>query len=499
MIPRLGQQHGMLSSHIEWPDNPSISWSDTSPFAPRAPLRKLRVVIDNELYKVAESPLVVTPEEILTGLLMHEYISCFRYADEGPPPEVKARTLEGWGEAYEGWVTVDPPDSQLDTRGLVFFQSDAPMLGTAYVDRDHSARSDTTAAYANVSADVAADKREADVLALQVARGIDADIFVTVRPYLYQAKLGSLAVKLLRPKEAIAIIGLYLRSQGIYTVFRNNDIDFSMGRDVYFSVGAIELLPAIWRWSDACAQESQISGNRALSELAGSLIQRVQRALEARDELHRVLNRAQGNETRTRILSNLDIVLLLLMAASDITARVAHYALGLGDKSYHGAGWQRSGWIKKVRARDESLAALVDEGTAALHMMKVLSTLRNSIHAEVLQTLLVRESSTLPITLFNVPTTQISEFTKMIDDLGGQAAWGLQEVRSGEFHADPGIFIDQLFAHMLDLLNTVMNYTPVGRLPNIKRRLLESPPEPRYALDRYSETNRNSIRWQLGL
>lgn len=307
----------MLSSHIEWPDNPSTWGIDQSPFALRAPLRKLRVVIDNDLYKVSESPHTVTPEEILTGLLMHEYISCFRYADEGPPPDVKARKLEGWGEAYEGWVTVDPLDDQLDTRGLVFCQSGAPVFGTAYVDRHRHARSDSTAAYADLPVDVAADKREADVLALQVARGIDADIFVTERSYLYQAKLGHLPVRLLRPRDAIAIVGLYLRSQGIYSVFRNNDINFSMGRNVYFSVGAVELLPAVWRWSGACAQESQVSDNETLSELAGSLIQRMQRTLEARDELHRVLNRAQNNETRTSVLSNLGVLLktqLLLSA-----------------------------------------------------------------------------------------------------------------------------------------------------------------------------------------
>lgn len=115
-----------------------------------------------------------------------------------------------------------------------------------------------------------------------------------------------------------------------------------MGRNVYYSVGAVELLPpAVWRWSDACRQESRATGDETLSELAGSLLHRVRRALEARDELHRVLNRTQDNETRASVLSSLDMVLLLLMAASDITARVAHRVLGLGDRTYE-AGWQES-------------------------------------------------------------------------------------------------------------------------------------------------------------
>ncbi|MGH7928694.1 MAG: hypothetical protein ACREQV_12970 [Candidatus Binatia bacterium] len=365
------------------------------------------------------------------------------------------------------------------------------------MDRHRRARNETAAAYADFPVDVAADKREADALALQVARGIDADIFVTERPYLYQVKLGQMPIRLLRPREAVAIVGLYLRSQGVYSVFRNNDINFSMGRNVYFTVGAVELLPAIWRWSGACAQESQASDSGTLSELAGSLIQRAQRALEARDELHRVLNRAQNNETRTRVLSNLDIVLLLLMAASDITARVAHYALRLGDE-YYEAGWQRSGWVKKVKKQDKNLAALVSEGAEGFHVMAVLSALRNSIHAEVLQSLLVRDLSAPPLTLFNLPIAQLSKLARMIDSLGGQTAWGLREARSGELHADPGVFVDQLFARMLDLLNAVMDCTPVERFPNVKGRLPGSPPTSDNALDRFSQTSRNSIRWQLG-
>jgi hypothetical protein len=322
-------------------------------------------------------------------------------------------------------------------------------------------------------------------------------IFVTERPYLYQAKFGSLPIKLLRPAEALAIAGLYLRSQGVYSVFRNQDVNFSMGRNVYYSVGAVELLPAVWRWSEACRQESRAIDDETLSALAGSLLHRVRRALEARDELHRVLNRTQDSETRTSVLASLDMVFLLLMAASDITARVTHRVLGLGDNTYE-AGWQRRRWLKKVKKRDENLAALVSEDTAGFHVINVLSTLRNSIHAEALQSLLAQGSSTPPVTLFNVPAAQLPELADMINNLGGGPAWGMREIRSGELHADPGVFIDQLFVRMFDLLNVIMWSTPVERFPNVKCTLRDSPPDPDRALERYSETNRNSIRWQLG-
>lgn len=496
MIPRLSHRRGTLGSHVEWPDNPDAWGSDESPFAPRAPLRKLRVVIDNDLYRVPDSPYDLTPEEVLSGLLMHEYVTCYRYADDGPPPGEPIRTVDEWTTAYEGWVVMDPPDDQPDSRGIRFCTPNGITLGTAYVDRQRGARSDAVA-YLDLPEALAADKREADALALQVAYGVDADIFVTDRPYLYRSRHSGSLVKICHPKEALAIVGLYLRSQGVYRPFRTVRVAPKMGRDVYFTVGALELLPAIWRWGGACGQESRATGDDTLSELGGALIARMRRALEARDDLHRVLNRAQSNNTRSTMLANLDVVLLLLTAASDVTARVAHLVLQLPGKPFD-AGWQRQGWVEKVRKACSNLADLLAEGTPGFRTMSILSGLRNTIHAEVLGTLLAHQSSSPTALLFKFPQTQQLKLAEMMKNLGGHQSWGVREIRSGDLHADPGVFTDRLFACVLELLNAVMEGTPVEGLPTVVGKLPDAPPEPRDAYDRYTETNRSSIRWQLG-
>lgn len=488
----------MLSSHVEWPDDPDPHASDESPFAPRAPLRKLRVVIDGELYRVPTELLAVTPEEVLTGLLMHDHVICFQYADNGPPPGAKMYELTDGGRAYEGWVTVDPPNGHADSRGIVFCNDKKPVRGIAYMDKHRRAR-DEAVAYTDLPPKLAADKREADALALQVALGLDADLFVTHRPYLYQSRGRSSRTKVLRSMEALAVVGLYLRAQGAYSVIRNHEVHFPMRRGGYFAVGAMELMPAVWRWSAACDQESRATGDARLSELAGSLVQRVARALQSRDELHQTVNRAKSNDTRYAVLTSLDEVLLLLMAAAEMSARVAHRVLDLGERHQHLAGWQRPEWVKKVRERDKNLAALVAERTPGSFLVKGLLALRDSIHAEALHYLLSTDAAAPTSILFRLPDSRTAELGAMFACLGGETAWGVRELHPGEYYADPGIFVDQLFTRMLGFLNVAMARTPVERLPHVRSPLPDSPESAGRVLNRYSETSRMSIRWQLGL
>jgi hypothetical protein len=488
----------MLSSHVAWPDDPDPHSADESPFAPRAPLRKLRVMIDGDLYRVPTDLLTVTPEEVLTGLLMHEHVTCFRYADNGPPQGTKMYELTDGGRAYEGWVTVDPPDGRPESRGIVFCANRRPVRGTAYMDRRRHAR-DEAVAYTDLAPEIAAAKREADALALQVALGMDADVFVTDRPYLYLSRGRSSRTKVLRAMEALAVVGLYLRSQGVYSVARDNEVHFPMRRGGYFAVGAMELMPAVWRWSAACHQESTASGDARPSELAGALVRRVARALEARDELHRVINQAKTNDTRAAVLSALDDVLLLLDSSVEVSARVAHLVLELGERHEHLAGWQRSDWVKKVREKDKNLAALVADRSPGRVLVTGLGALRDAIHAAELDGLLGTDHGERSSMMVTLPPSRAAEVTALFAYFGGASAWGVHEVHGGERYADPGVFVDQLVSRAIGFLNVVMARTPVERFPHLHGPLPDSPESAGSVLNRYSETSRKSIRWQLGL
>lgn len=491
----------MIYTDGEWPEDATATRSDRTVFSNRPLHRKLRVLIDNHLFKLPVQGKAVGPEEILSGLLTHPCISYHRYADEGPPTDGDVETLPGNGAAREGWATVDPYDEPRDSRGVTYFKAGQPVMGTAYVEPLKYARGDLRA-YPDMSPEDAAAKREADALALQVAWVVNADIFITDRAYLYEARQGAQPMTLLRPREALAIVGLYLRCQGSYLVFGDPDVSFSMGRTRYFTVGALELLPAIWRWSTACSTASQASTDDRLGYLAGSLLQRVQSALQARDEVHRALNRVQDNSTIEVTLYHFDIVTLFLMGAVDVSARVAHRVLGLSPAKAHQAKWQDArnrGWLERVHEKHAPLAGLVKTGTPGKCALTVLSKLRNSIHRETFEALRVSGSSSEPTaTLIRLPQHDVPDILKAVDQLGGREPWGIHAVRDDELYADPGVLVDQLFVHVLNLLNMLMLNTPVEWLPNVESDLPNALPTETYPLDRYSEINRNSIRWQLG-
>ena len=68
---------------------------------------------------------------------------------------------------------------------------------------------------------VDADRRERDALAADVATAVEADLFITERPYLFGTKrIHVPAVTLCQTPEALAMIGLYLRSQGEFILWR---------------------------------------------------------------------------------------------------------------------------------------------------------------------------------------------------------------------------------------------------------------------------------------
>jgi hypothetical protein len=233
--------------------------------------------------------------------------------------------------------------------------------------------------------------------------------------------------------------------------------------------------------------------------LGQSVLQRVQRALQVRDDVHIGLNKPQDNDTADEALSSLDVALLLLMGAVDATARVAHAVLGLTSKP-HRAGWQIQEWLAEVNVAAPALGGLFQAGTDETHTLTILRLLRNAIHGEALQPLGVGSGGRQrDRTLVGLPSSQQAELMAAVGGLGGSANWGIEQLVPGRFHADPGILLEQLLPRVLHLLNKIMDATPVERLTHVSLQPSNSLPPHGAQSDPFDELNRLSIRWQLGL
>jgi hypothetical protein len=110
------------------------------------------------------------------------------------------------------------------------------------------------------------------------------------------------------------------------------------------------------------------------------------------------LNKPQDNDTAEEALGNVDLVALALMGAVDVSAGVAHRALGLDPSDEKMAKWQDKRWRKQVTPICPELAALSAAETPGRLLLRALGLLRNSIHREALNTLRVSGRAENPTT-----------------------------------------------------------------------------------------------------
>ncbi len=436
-------------------------------FSERPALRKLIVVMEEEIAAAATEQFG-DDLGLLVGLLSHPYITRLRYADDGPPddaPRVPSRTAE----AVEGWVQVGP--AYEDDRTYPVVSCDGTTITERAITGDYvptAERDDTSGAYADLSSKEAAERRRADAIAVQAAAVSGADLFITRRPYLHQVTWElAPGVLVARPEDALAVAALYLRSQGVFETFRSIDghVTAQVNRGLFYANGARAMLPAWWRWYNASRQHA--GEDTRLAYLAQSVVTRLQRALEARDLVHRALNQPQNNDTADLALASLDKVLLMLMGALDVTARLAHRSLGL-TISERLAGWQSSRWLGHVAASDQGLAESFALATWNGTVVCLLSRLRNSVHAAAPSPLGLRTGLGRDATLVGFPHIDGDELADWMDRLGGRGRWGMRTILAGRYHFDPDALLEHLFPAAVQVIDNAMAATPVERLAGVQ-------------------------------
>ncbi len=489
-----------------WPEDPQA----TGLFIARAPLRQMVVMIDAHLtYPELPGPaglgtavvdIAAEKRRHLAMLLRHQLIDFHLYADEGPPPGTISDSRSTSILVYPGWVYVLnplPAAARLTSSGsAVHATEDGWSLSGFMGNAADIALGDTrTGAYADMDTVEAALQRRRDVVAAQVAdQALKADLFVTARPYLLATKLGvTREAVVCSVEEALALVGLYLRTQGEYLL----DDHSRYGRGLYFWVAARALLPAGWRWFSACVQHS--SGGGDLIGLGESALRRVTRALMVRDSVHVRLCRPQDHDVAEEGLADLDEVCVLLMGALDAAARVAHRALGLSPGGEFGAGWQKTksgGWLDQVGAVEPDLQARVATGTDGQYVLTVLRLLRNTVHGAALRSLQSQSSGKPSETLVIVPDGERAEIKTALEALGGAEGWGGRTL-AGALVFEPGVVVDRLCQAVIPLLDDVMRLTPVERLAHVVLGPEDYLP---LADDSVFDAVRSArILWQLGL
>lgn len=504
MIKQLSKQKSFIpKSSPKWVDE---SDAHENIFEPRSALRKMIIMVDSELLIDNRN---FNKDFVFSGLLVNKFIEFYKYSDKGPPsnlPPLQSEYLRKSEEkVYEGWATLYPKEENMDLWQVTYanegnwafsaIQGNSPKL--AYEDERYHV-------YPSLNLEDQKQQRKADILALKVAEeALNADIFITKRPYLYSDSLivKNKGITLCYPDEAIPLISLYLRTQNQFifpTGHRNYTISY--GRKwLFYWVGTRELLPEAWRWFSACLYHSKGINNDNLQLLAGSLLNRVCRALQSRDSVHLAINQPTYTDTIEDALNSLDNTLTLLMGAVDVSARVANYILNVTTTQSE-VGWQKGRWYKQICKVDTNMKSLFPNNSDNKNTLTILRLLRNSVHGEALQgikTSLERNETNM---LIGIPSDDVKEIIEAMDALGGKESWGFKPTIPGRNLIEPGVLLDKLFELAVNMLNEIMKVTPVEKLPNLDLNNITYEPfvKDKKGFDDFSEESRKNIRWQLG-
>jgi hypothetical protein len=442
-----------------------------------APLRKIVVMVDASL--LASDSASWTPIAALTDLLEHPYVVCHPYREAEPEPGVPVVA----GHNLRDWVAWER-DQRVTIRC------------------SKATRTQAEPSHESLTQALTLEDQVPGIRASKAAAGIGADIYITERDYLLNAKrwlikncygwaaepacYGTL--------DALALLGLYLRSQGEYTGLGQPTSGVLARKKFYWTAARIAV-PECWRWSAAFPRSPDHDSGRNPAVFVTSIAHRIESSLQFRDAMHQALKQDDQDWSTAEVFMNFDACLLFLLGALDASAQAVHRILSAERTNVTSAKWQNKRWRGHLRNDPNlvSLAEAVDKGTTGGHVLTILKTLRNTIHSESLRSRSMNLDDHYTCRpFFRLGPDERAELVPAIRALGTDEEWGIQKSNGNTF-ADPGLLLERLFPLVLDLLNDLMQHTPV-KVP--ARAAPKGGHEPRYV---YPEEVTLSIRWQLGL
>ena len=207
-------------------------------------------------------------------------------------------------------------------------------------------------------------------------------------------------------------------------------------KNVYW-VGTRDLLPAAWRWIKGCSHLARSSINDSLSLLALSALERMVQVLKYRDVMHRHLNQPVRDVRGDDAIEAFEAALAMMMAAVDITARVAHKVLDI-KILIRRAGWQNSDWLPKAAESVPGIDNIVAPQSPNSDALIILRHLRNTLHSEAMRGAGIHRPGRAPTALMALPSEHQADVLTAMERLGGKEAWSIQSYAGPQLRADPG-------------------------------------------------------------
>ncbi|KAA1424108.1 hypothetical protein [Nocardioides antri] len=385
--------------------------------------------------------------EALNVLLSQHGVSIWRYADCGPPTDVRRKDGApiGWLEIVELDTDEDPTSRRAPTHATRY--SDGKTVSTAIM-------------WGGIQYAGEANATSSDHLLGQAAESARMGILVTKRRELVgrgeaRWRGGTLMAP---PERAVATLGLILRGNCHFPVTPYS----TTGRGFYLALALDSLLPNYGLWAAACSADGAF-GQGQIYYLSTATEGRLFQALNARDQT--AIAMSQTRIDWVEVADAVDRFLVFLLAAMDATARVVYEIVQPDKMRPRDAKWQVSDFIKALRPSHPSLAALFAKGSPGHDVHLILRQLRNTIHAGGLaKTHVLVEDEGLEHNL-SVPLDEVEDLAEAVlrRTRGNPTDWGLR-LTDERAWVQPIILVDALTREGFATLDAIFERTPLEAL-----------------------------------
>ena len=211
----------------------------------------------------------------------------------------------------------------------------------------------------------------------------ERDLFITSEPNLLRFASRIPEANIVDLQEGTRIIGLYLRFLEDYTVSASRDSRDCLDREFFYLVLCRHRLPSMWRYVSACLQHGRenSTSNEELGDLAGTILVRCVRVLQARDEIGFQFYQRQNNAARNAMLYHFDYLTILLSGALDAEARIARRVYGIGNVRLRQTNFRNHGFRQCLKRAGALRLTDLLEDVRFQGFQRFLGALRNSVHS----------------------------------------------------------------------------------------------------------------------
>lgn len=225
---------------------------------------------------------------------------------------------------------------------------------------------------------------------------------------------------IVEPEEAIAIVGLFFRSQGLYEPTLSDKFTLTYNRSQFWLEAVNLYVPRSRDLLHLGWQLDETEGVADSNKYARAILRRLGRAFERRDAVWRLLSQKQDIDVSEDIAHAVEGVLTYLVGALD--ARFANNALHL-ELGRPDLGWQRQRFRAAIKKSSTALAALQSAESDLTSVIEVINPLRNAIHGVGLDVVTLLNAADRNRTLIRLAPEDERPIVSAMQRLGGIERW----------------------------------------------------------------------------